>query len=206
MISNSLVKRLTKYSLGKTINWEKEELLIFLDSFISDKNSSKLREQITLSFCNYQPLSGKHGYDGFDEKRKKFVEIKPQHILTTEKKKLNGRGMFSDFTWERYDKYLMDKPIIIFSGFIDTNLIYCIEVDFNELEEKFKNNLEKHFPNRIRIPKSYLRYIECNYNDYCHKNINLKYFNPIEGIEKYIVKNFLNFLKGEKDKNGKVNC
>lgn len=67
------------------------------------------------------------------------------NVLSNEKKKLDGGGNFTDFTYERLQKYLLDRVQILVAGFGDGNLVYVLEVPFACLYETLKAQLDKQF-------------------------------------------------------------
>jgi hypothetical protein len=96
-------------------------------SYLSDKNSSTLREAITANICGYKWSSEKLGYDAFDESRQLPVEIKPK--LKT-KSGFNGNGNFSDLTPEKVNEMLQNNLIMVSSLFHNSQLIHVIEFPF----------------------------------------------------------------------------
>ncbi|MFN4178970.1 MAG: hypothetical protein ACK4I8_01550, partial [Armatimonadota bacterium] len=80
-----------------------EELLTL---YANDKNSSTLREWAVLQISGCQPRTGKIGYNGY--RGDVPYEVKPRNVLSSGNKKLNGGGNFTDFTYERLEKYLRD--------------------------------------------------------------------------------------------------
>lgn len=74
-----------------------EELLIL---YANDKNSSTLREWAVLRISGCQPRTGKIGYNGY--RGDMPYEVKPRNVLSSENKKLNDGGNFTDFTYERF--------------------------------------------------------------------------------------------------------
>jgi len=72
-----------------------------LTMYINDKNSSSIREFITVSLSGYKHAEKKIGYNGykqssFDSEVRINCEAKPQNIRSLDKKsrKLNGGGNF----------------------------------------------------------------------------------------------------------------
>ncbi|MCX8026405.1 MAG: hypothetical protein N3A62_00930 [Thermodesulfovibrionales bacterium] len=95
-----------------------------LTIYMNDKNSSTLREFITVTLAGYEHKEGKIGYNGF--KQDVFMpgntincEAKPKNIDSEEFKKfnrnerktkpskLNGGGNFTDYTANRLQKTKM---------------------------------------------------------------------------------------------------
>lgn len=91
-----------------------------LTAYINDKNSSSLREFITVSLAGYQHNPNKLGYNGFKQNssiggRSISCEAKPKNIQTENydqkksKPKLNGEGGFNDYTSERFSQRLINS-------------------------------------------------------------------------------------------------
>jgi len=90
-----------------------------LTIYINDKNSSTIREFLTVSMSGYTHRDTKIGYNGFKQSSEIggdpiACEAKPQNINTEDNKKrksprkLNGGGNFTDYTHKRLIK---DKKI-----------------------------------------------------------------------------------------------
>jgi transcriptional regulator with XRE-family HTH domain len=134
-------------------------LVDLLTMYINDKNSSTIREFITVTLAGYKDKQGKIGYNGFRQDaiipgRTIKCEAKPKNIDTeefekykrgerkTSPAKLNGGGNFTDYTPNRLEKDKKEKDLnVLVSGFIDGKLIYIIEFPFNCPD--FIANLEK---------------------------------------------------------------
>ena len=142
----------------------KDQLIALLNSlvtiYINDKNSSLLREYITVSLAGYTPTNTKIGYNGFKQSTQiggKVIacEAKPQNLNTEDNSKrknprrLNGGGNFTDYTHKRLAKDRKENPNMLISGFVDGELIYVLEFPFNCLPfvKRLKIQLKKRFPN-----------------------------------------------------------
>jgi len=197
-------EELNKYLLGKS----KDTLIAILNDlltmYINDKNSSTIREFITVSLAGYEHRERKLGYNGFKQvgiDKPLLCEAKPQNISThSEKiKKLNGGGNFTDYTWSRLEKDKNENLNMLISGFIDGRLIYILEFPFNckEFIERIEKLLKKKFP-QGDIKGSYLRSASFNFKHYekcedlkivfCIKKEELKKY------EKYIQKDLYKYL------------
>lgn len=152
-----------------------EEAKVIVEFFLVDKNSSTLREMVTLGECGYSQNPEKLGYDGWCEKTGRIFEVKPKNISSNGNKKLDGGGNFSDFTWERYDKYLSDNVYILCSGFVDGKLAYIVEFPFSSLKNRIEACLEKQFPNRERKAGTYARSITFSFSHYKNGEVDVKY-------------------------------
>ncbi|MDD4122769.1 MAG: hypothetical protein PHO23_00605 [Candidatus Pacebacteria bacterium] len=147
-------KELSNLLLGKS----KDKLIALLNDlitvYINDKNSSLLREYITVSIAGYIPNVSKIGYNGFRQETElsgkiNSCEAKPQNIISGEnKRKLNGGGNFTDYTFARLKKNLKDNPNMLISGFVDGELLYVLEFPFKckYFKDRLKEQLLKRFP------------------------------------------------------------
>ena len=116
---------LSKYLIGKSKDTLIGILVDLLTMYINDKNSSTIREFVTVNLAGYKHKEGKIGYNGF--KQDAFVssktlkcEAKPKNFDTTELEKfengerrttpskLHGGGNFTDYTFGRLKR---DKEV-----------------------------------------------------------------------------------------------
>ena len=91
-------------------------------SYISDSNSSTIRELVTLHILGYQPYHEKHGADGIDNTTGKLKEVKPKFLYEG---KLSNTGNFNDMTFDLLEKK-KDFDIVC-SLFSRDRLIYIVE-------------------------------------------------------------------------------
>jgi len=152
-------QELSSYLLGKSKDTLIGVLVDLLTMYINDKNSSTIREFITVTLAGYEHEQGKIGYNGFKQDtiipgKTIKCEAKPKNITVeeferfakrerkTSPAKLNGGGNFTDYTPNRLKKDKKEKNLnMLVSGFIDGKLIYIIEFPFNCPD--FIANLEK---------------------------------------------------------------
>lgn len=212
---------LSSYLIGKSKDTLIGMLVDLLTMYINDKNSSTIREFLTVTIAGYEHRQEKIGYNGF--KQDSFVhgrtikcEAKPKNINTAEfekfknkerktrPSKLNGGGNFTDYTPERLEK---DKKEInlnmLVSGFIDGRLIYIIEFPFNC--SSFIKNLEK----KVRTWQDkldgssnrrglFLRSADFDYRDYINcSDLKILYLISREELKRYrdfITRDFYKFL------------
>jgi hypothetical protein len=164
-------------AMSSISNEEKNELILKLLTEMScDKNSSSFREGVTLSVLGKNQSTTKLGYDSDDE----AIEVKPKNLSLDSKKKFDGSGNFSDFTWARHKKYLDDKVKMLVSGFIDGKLIYIFSFDYNS--DCFVNEIERqllrHLPNGDEINK-YVRSVKFSYLHFKDSNsFNIEFLKP----------------------------
>jgi hypothetical protein len=97
----------------------------FYDYCITDLNSSKLREELTILICGYDQVPGKLDYDGFDKNTNRYKEAKPK--LFTNRTPHNGNGNFSDLTMENLEKLVNGNVDIVVSLFAFDRLVYIME-------------------------------------------------------------------------------
>ncbi len=202
-------KELSSLLLDKS----KDELISLLNSlltiYINDKNSSLLREYITVSMAGYIPTSTKIGFNGFKQSTQlggKMIacEAKPQNINTEDNKKrkspkkLKGGGNFTDFTIKRLTKYKKEKLNMLVSGFVDGELIYILEFPFScfSFIKKLKEQLQKRFPRGDKAGE-FLRSAGFTFENYkrCQK-LKVIYLKKetLEKHKKNLTKNFYEFL------------
>jgi len=140
----------------------------FLTIYVNDKNSSRLRELVTLWVCGWEPHEAKLGYNGyrltFPEGPREWCEVKPQNT-TNPKKKLDGGGSFNDYTPERWENDKRADPTLLVSGFVHGKLIYVFEIKFSCIAERLYHLLRKRFP-EARKKGEYLRSASFSLRDY----------------------------------------
>ncbi|MEO0139317.1 MAG: hypothetical protein ABIL16_08235 [candidate division WOR-3 bacterium] len=100
-------KELMEYLLEKS---KKDLIAILVDLitlYINDKNSSTLREFITVSIAGYEHKKEKVGYDGYKLSsygKPLMCEAKPKNVSKNGERKLDGGGNFTDYTPERLER------------------------------------------------------------------------------------------------------
>jgi len=213
---------LSGYLVSKSKDTVISMLTDLLTMYINDKNSSTIREFITVTLAGYNHRESKIGYNGF--KQSTFVsgetvecEAKPKNIDTEEFKKyenkerktppakLNGGGNFTDYTPKRLEKDLKEKNLsMLVSGFVDGKLIYIIEFPFSypDFVKNLKVKLVR-WQNKLNGSKNikgqFLRSADFDYKDFIDCP-NLKIIYLLEKKEllkyrRYIIKDFYNFLE-----------
>jgi hypothetical protein len=182
-------KELNEYLIGKSKDTLIGMLIDLLTMYINDKNSSTIREFITVTIAGYTHKEAKIGYNGF--KQSTFssgttikCEAKPKNIKTeefekykngerkTKPAKLSGGGNFTDYTPARLEKDKKERDLnMLVSGFIDGKLIYIIEFPFNSSD--FTKNLEnkiKKWQSKLKGSRTtkgqFLRSADFDYKDY----------------------------------------
>ena len=178
-----------------------------LTTYINDKNSSTLREFITVSLAGYEHSINKIGFNGFKHTtsgKSIACEAKPKNVssqdledyLSMRRKtfhKLRGNGNFTDYTWARLNKDKQENPNMLVSGFVDGKLIYLLEFPFatNLFIDKLTAQLQKQFPEGDEVGR-YLRSANFSYQDFIDsKELKVIYCaNNLEGYKNFIVREF----------------
>jgi hypothetical protein len=196
-------KELSELLLSKSKDNLISILTDLLTAYINDKNSSSLREFVTVSIAGYQHNPSKLGYNGFKQNsaiggKPISCEAKPKNIQTEgydqkkTKPKLNGEGGFNDYTIERLKKDAKENLNLLSSGFIDGELQYILEFPFSIVYKRLKKQLPEK-----RTVGTYTRMASFNFSHYAdYPNIKVIYLNKqvIEKNQKYFNKNFYRFL------------
>jgi len=200
-------KELSELLLSKSKDNLISALTDLLTAYINDKNSSSLREFITVIISRYQHNPKKLGYNGFKQNsaiggKPIACEAKPKNIQTDNyeqrktKPKLNGEGGFNDYTIERFKKDAKENLNILSSGFIDGELQYILEFPFSVICKQLKRQLPKK-----RTIGTYTRMASFNFSHYKnYSKIKIIYLNKqaIEKNQKYFNKNLHCFLIEQK--------
>jgi hypothetical protein len=173
-----------------------------LELYANDVNSSTLRELITTIKAGYkpQPSGTKLGYNG-ETPAGCPCEVKPVNIRSKSGNKLNGGGNFSDFTYERLDRYQKDKVIMLISGFVDAHLIYILEfpLSYPMFVERLSEQLERHFARGHRAPGQFLRSAQFSFRNYKNcPQLKIIYKSPkLNDYQRYLTGELFSFLQGE---------
>lgn len=189
-----------------------------LTTYINDKNSSTLREFITVTIGGYKHHEGKLGYNGYRQSTiisatndYEFCEVKPKNFDSNElakyysgkrknkPAKLNGGGNFTDYCHKRIDKNKIDNPNMLVSGFVDGRLIYIIEFPFNSpsFVAYLQKQVNARFPNGD-ISGQYIRSVAFDYKVYINDNPTIRVFVDKQELLHYddcIAKELFNKLK-----------
>lgn len=192
-------------------------LIDLLTIYINDKNSSTLREYLTVTIAGYTHNSNKIGYNGYKLNVPNIpvnCEAKPKNLCSqdfidykngnrhSKPNKLNGGGNFTDYTWARFDKDKQSNLNMLISGFIDGKIIFIIEFPFNSYNfiNKLHSQLVKKFPNGD-IEGYYLRSASFSFKDYKHDKYSIIYVSQnIMDFEEYIDKELFKILNNNLEK------
>lgn len=176
-------------------------LIDLLTTYLNDKNSSSLREYLTVILSNYTHNPNKLGYNGYNHNSNLLgnpinCEAKPKNIITSNydlkktKPKFNSECSFNDYTHKRLEKDKQNNLNILSSGFLDGELLYIIEFPFEMIIERLESQLQK-------IQGPYLRSAAFNYSHIKNKeSIKINFINKIaiEQNQKFFNKSFYNFI------------
>ena len=203
-------KELNNYLIGKSKDTLIGMLVDLLTMYINDKNSSTIREFITVVLAGYKHKEGKIGYNGFKQDvfisgKTVMCEAKPKNVDTSLKtlRKLNAGGNFTDYTFKRLKRDKREKDLnMLISGFVDGKLIYILEFPFNY--SKFVKHLKEQLRHRFKkgkdITGQFLRSASFDYRHFIsYPNLRVAYILDKDKLKKYqpfIVKGFYNFLEG----------
>ncbi len=204
-------QELNSYLLGKSKDTLMGILIDMLTMYINDKNSSTIREFLTVTLAGYKHKEGKIGYNGFKQDviipgKTIKCEAKPKNVDTNSQplRKLNGGGNFTDYTFERLERDKKEKNLnVLISGFVDGKLIYIFEFPFNYPE--FVNRLKEQLMNRFKDGKDvtgqFLRSANFDYRYFIDcpnlKTIFLLNKEKLKDYKPFIVKDFYNWLEGK---------
>ena len=200
-------KELSELLLSKSKDNLISNLTDLVTAYINDKNSSSLREFVTVVISGYEHNPKKLGYNGFKQDsaiggKPIACEAKPKNIQTDgydqrkTKPRLNGEGGFNDYTIERLKKDNRENPNILSSGFVDGELQYILEFPFSVVYKRLKTQLPKE-----RIIGTYKRGANFNFSHYeSYSKIRIIYLNKqaIEKNQKYFNKSLYSFLINQK--------
>lgn len=200
--SDPFIQRMDDHSKATLIGM----LSDLMTSYVNDRNSSTLRELITVILAGYTHSEAKIGYNGFKTLGggvKIGCEVKPKNIRRQdfidyrEKRKksspskLNGYGNFTDYTWARLEKNQKDAPNMLTSGFVDGHLLYILEFPFKtrSFMEQLKAKLQKQLPNGD-IPNTFLRSADFHYKHYIEKSTLVYRASDLESYKDFVVAGF----------------
>lgn len=201
---------LSSYLVGKSKDTLIGVLVDLITMYINDKNSSTVREFITVTFAGYNHVEKKIGYNGFKQDTFSGIttkcEAKPKNVDTNSesKDKLKGYGNFSDYTFRRLERDKQEKGLnMLVSGFVDGRLVYILEFPFScpSFVSNLESQLKRRFPGGKDIPNEYLRSASFAYKDFIScpqlKTVYLADKSELERYRQHIVRDFSKFLEGK---------
>jgi len=130
--------------------------------YMSDPNSSTLREAVTVLVAGYDPVVGKHGRDAIDPANGNPKEAKPKSYTG---KPTNGSGCFNDYTLSRLEKDAQEGLDILHSLFIKDRLAYVVEFSIMAVYEKLDNQIRVNCEEKNQ---KYVRTAAWAYSDWIH--------------------------------------
>lgn len=205
---------------GFLIDKSKDNLIALINDlltiYINDKNSSTIREFITVELSGYRHSTKKIGYNGYkisssiggepiscEAKPKNFASEEYYAFKNKERKtspsKLNGGGNFTDYTLARFKKDKSAKLNMLISGFVDGKLIYIIEFPFNSKDfvKNLEKQLNKKFPDGDKTSE-YLRSAQFDFKTFIEeKGLKIIYLlskDNLKTYQEFINKNFYQWL------------
>lgn len=203
-------RELSNYLIGKSKDTLIGILVDLLTMYINDKNSSTIREFVTVTLAGYKHKEEKLGYNGF--KQDAFIpgktikcEAKPKNVDTSLKslRNLNGGGNFTDYTFERLERDKQEKDLnMLISGFVEGKLIYILEFPFkySEYTKHLEEQLRHRFKKGKGIAGQFLRSASFDYRHFIDypdlKTVYILDKDKLEKYQPYIVKGFYSFLEG----------
>lgn len=145
-----------EFFLGNPEKFSQESPLFqetFLN-YVSDCNSSAVREAVTLHYLKYESYTKKHGADGVDPATGREKEVKPRFFRHDQKEKPTFGGNFNDMTLSLLEKKKhMD---IVVSTFRGNDLLFIAEFPMSDIYEHLKKPiLDARLGKRVVCPFSY---------------------------------------------------
>jgi hypothetical protein len=144
-LTKNNLKLATQYALGKDkqFNTKDEDYKNLFLSYVTDNNSSTIREAVTLNHLGYKQYQDKHGADGIDEARGILVEVKPKGLKAFTKngkaQKHGGGGNFNDMTMELLESKMGFN--VVCSGFLEGRLVYSVEFPIHLIREQLEKRI-----------------------------------------------------------------
>jgi len=168
-ISKQLQQVILDYATGKQINVD-PLLLELLQIYMNDKNSSTMRELVTVILAGYDPIPGKLGRDAIDPVTKKEKECKPKNYSGTAQR---GEGCFNDYTRDRFNKDVNENLDIVSSLFIDDKCAFVAEYSIDAVKDK----LDKQIHEKCEVKQnSYVRSASWAYDSWVnHDSVKIHY-------------------------------
>ena len=194
----NLITEYSKGTLSKEVLSESkgDYYCDLLDSYLTDLNSSRLRQDITCNILGLKTNNNKLGYDS-DESND---EIKPKNVssINSKKTKLDCGGSYSDLTHKRHKKYIQDNAIIHSAGFVDGQLMYIIKIPYVGLESHFQKILNDKLPDGD-LPNRYVRSASFGFKQIKNcPDAEIEFVrDDIENYSLFITKELYNYVKGE---------
>jgi hypothetical protein len=132
------IDHITDFVTGKTSVLGDNNYTDLALAYLSDKNSSTLREAITANICGYEWITTKLGFDAVDTATGEFKEIKPK---LWSKGRADGGGNFSDLTPKRIAAFKEQPSGMISSFFVNNKLAYVIEYKLSDIMQRLEEQV-----------------------------------------------------------------
>lgn len=139
-ISQHLQELILNKAMGKEVNAD-PYLIELLDIYMSDKNSSTMREFVTTFIAGCEPIPHKLGRDAVDPRTGIEKECKPKNYNGKDSQR--GEGCFNDYTRKRYNQDLEDNLSIISSLFVDNKCAFVLEYSFDAIKDKLDKQIRE---------------------------------------------------------------
>lgn len=139
-ISPQLQQVILDKALGKDVQAD-PLLLELLDIYMNDKNSSTMRELITVLLAGYESIPGKLGRDALDTRTNKEKECKPKNYNGTSAQR--GAGCFNDYTRKRFQQDLTDSLDIVGSLFVNNQCAFVVEYNIDAIKDKLEQQVHE---------------------------------------------------------------
>lgn len=169
LLSDENIDLAIQYALGDDSaldNLDEGYRNLFL-TYLSDSNSSTLREAMVLRMLKYISYPEKHGMDGYCPSTGKQKEVKPKFIVEGQKIGATS-GNFNDMTNELLDK--KDGCDVICAGFHEGRFMYVIEIPYAVIKPKLKTKVDN-----AKIGKRVV--CDFGYKNYDHNDLQVRYLN-----------------------------
>ena len=210
-MTQNLQELIKIYALDSHINFNahllgqsKDTLIALLSElitlYINDKNSSTIREILSVSLAGYTHNTEKIGFNGFRQDgygKPINCEAKPKNIRSDSERKLNGGGNFTDYTWARFHRDMQSHLNLVISGFVDGKMLYCLEFPFvsTNFLTHLQEQLTKRFPNGD-VKGQYLRSASFSFKHYKDTQIRIIYVcKELEDYQQFLEKSLFEYLR-----------
>ncbi len=165
--SEDLLDIYTDYLVGtgQLFNKQSKVCQHLLRKYLEDKSTKTICEEVSIKLLGAEHSKTKHGADGYDVERQKYIEVKPMYG-----DKLKGGNPFNDLTIPNVHKKI-DWDICV-SGFSESRLIFLTRFPFThlapwafqkieEVAEINRNKKEGESTSRCSPNFGYKQWIEC---------------------------------------------
>lgn len=140
LLSNENIDLAIQYALGDNSAFDNlvEGYRNLFLTYLSDSNSSTLRETMVLQFLKYKCHDTKHGMDGYCTITGRQKEVKPCFVV--EGQKVSSSGKFNDVTTELLNK--KDGCDVVCSAFYEGRFLYIVEFPFELIKAVLQTKVD----------------------------------------------------------------